>query len=332
MRTPTMALLTLLAAAAAATAAEGYQQLKKVPVPGDGGWDYVTVDDANRRVYVSHGTEVVVLDADTYEIKGKIPDTKGVHGVAVAPEFDRGFTSNGQADTVTVFELKTLKTVGTVETGKKPDAIMYDPATQRVFAFNGGGKSVTAIDAKEGKAVGTLDLGGQPEFAASDGTGNVFVNLEDKNTVVKFDGRKLEVKERWPLAPGETPTGLALDRKNRRLFVGCRSKALVVMNADDGKVVTTQPIGERVDACAFDPETGLVYASCGDGTVSVFHQDGPDKYSAVETVKTQAGSKTMGLDPKTHNLFIPAADFKAQGGGRPTMVPGTFAVLVYGKK
>jgi DNA-binding beta-propeller fold protein YncE len=335
MRRLTTTLLILLVAGATAWAAEeGYKLLKTVPIPGDGGWDYVTVDDTGRRVYVSHSTEVVVLDADSYDVKGKVADLKGVHGIAVAPEFDRGFISNGRADNVTVFELKTLKTVGTVDTGKNPDCIIYDPATKRVFAFNGRSGSTTAIQAEDSKVAGTLDLGGRPEFAVADGTGSVFVNLEDKDTIVKFDAKKLEVQERWPLAPGKEPSGLAMDRKNRRLFSGCGNKTLVILNADDGKVVTTQPIGQGVDAAAFDPETGLVFASCRDGTVTVVREDGPDKYTAVETVKTRTGSKTMGLDPKTHRLFLPGADFKPNPdnpNGRPMVVPGSFVVMVYGK-
>jgi DNA-binding beta-propeller fold protein YncE len=332
-------LLVLAAALVAAAEPEGYRLLKTIPVAGDGGWDYVTVDDAARRVYLSHGNQVDVLDADSGELAGTIADTKGVHGIAIAPDVGRGFTSNGRADTVTIFDLKTLKTLGVVKTGKNPDAIIYDPASKRVFAFNGRSASATAIDAAEGKvveskAVGTVELGGQPEFAAADGAGHVFVNLEDKNTLVKFDAKELKVLERWPLAPGETPTGLSMDTHNKRLFVGCRNKLLVVVNAEDGKVVAKQPIGERVDATAFDPETGLVFASCGDGTVTVVHQDGPDKYSLVQTLKTKVGSKTMGLDRKTHKLFLPSADFKPDPNnprGRPTMVPKTFAVLVYGK-
>ena len=335
MRTVLTTLVVLLAAAAAACAAEeGYRLLKTVPIEGDGGWDYVTVDDAARRVYVSHGTEVVVLDADSYDIKGKIGDQQGVHGIAVAPEVERGFISNGRANKVTIFELKTLKAVGSVETGKNPDCIIYDPATQRVFAFNGRSNSVTAIDAKSGEVAGTLELGGQPEFAVADGTGAVFVNLEDKDTIVKFDAKKLEVKERWPLAPGKGPSGLAMDRKNRRLFSGCHNKTLVIMNAEDGKVVDTQPIGERIDAAAFDPETGRAFASCGDGTVTVIHKDSPDKYKVVETVKTRLGSRTMGLDLKTHKLFLPGADFKPNPdnpNGRPMVVKGSFVVLVYGQ-
>jgi DNA-binding beta-propeller fold protein YncE len=328
-------LIVLALASAALAAPEGHRLLKTVPVGGDGGWDYLIADAAGRRIYVSHGTEVVVLDADSYEVKGKIDGLKGVHGIALAPDLDRGFISNGQADNVTIFELKSLNKVGTVETGKNPDAIIYDGATQRVFAFNGRSSSATVIDAKEGKVVGTIDLGGAPEFAVADGTGNVFVNLEDKSNVLKIDARKLTVLERWPIAPGEEPTGLAMDTKNHRLFIGCHNKLMVVLNSESGKVVDKQPIGERVDAAAFDPEAGLVFYSCGDGTVSVFHQDSPDKYTAVEPVKTRVGSRTMALDAKTHNLFLPGAEFKPAPADnprqRPMMVPGSFVVLVYGK-
>jgi DNA-binding beta-propeller fold protein YncE len=219
-----------------------------------------------------------------------------------------------------------------VATGKNPDAILYDPATKRVFAFNGRDSSATVIDAAEGKVAGTIDLGGKPEFGAADGAGNVFVNLEDKSTIVKLDAKKMTVLERWPLGPGEEPSGLAMDVKNHRLFAGCHNKMMVVVNAETGKVVDHQPIGERVDACAFDPGTGMAFASCGDGTVTVIHEDEADKYSVVETVKTKTGSRTMTLDPKTHDLFLASADFKAStGGGRPAMVPGTFAVLRFSK-
>jgi len=335
VRNLALGLVILVSAAAVpAGAAEGYRLLKTVPVPGDGGWDYVSVDEAGRRVYISHGNQVDVLDADTYELKGTIADTKGVHGIALAPDLGRGFTSNGRTDTVTIFDLKTLKSVGEVKTGKGPDSIIYDPSSKRVFAFCGRGGSATVIDASAGKEAGTIELGGQPEFAAADGDGHVFVNLEDKNMLLKLDAKKMTVLERWPLAPGETPTGLAIDPKNQRLFVGCRKKMMVVVSSESGKVVANEKIGDRVDAAAFDPETGMVFFSCGDGTVSVFHQDEPDKYSAVETIKTKTGSKTMALDRKTHKLFLPSADFKANPDNpraRPTMVPKTFAVLVYGK-
>ncbi len=328
----------LLLIASVATAADGYHRVQTIPVPGDGGWDYVTADEAGRRVYASHGNQVDVLDADSNEVKGTIVGTEGVHGIALAPDLGRGFTSNGKANTVTIFDLKTLKNLGDVATGKNPDAIIYDPATKRVFAFNGGSKSATVIDAAEGKAVGTIDLGGKPEFAAADGAGSVFVNLEDKDTVARIDARKMTVLERWPLAPGEGPSALAMDAKNRRLFVGCHNKKMVVVDADSGKVVADQPIGDRVDAAAFDPETGMVFFSCGDGTVTVIHEDGADKYSVAETIKTKQGSRTMALDRKTHDLFLPSADFRPapeptpdNPRPRPTMIPGSFAVLRFAK-
>jgi YVTN family beta-propeller protein len=323
--------LLILVASAAVAAPEGYRLLKTIPIPGDARWDYLIVDEAARRVYVSHGTQVDVLDADSGELKGKIADTKGVHGIALAPDLGRGFTSNGQANNVTIFDLKTLKPLGDVATGKNPDAIIYDPATKRVYAFNGGSASASVIDAAEGKVVGTIELGGRPEFAVADGAGHVFVNLEDKDVLVKLDSKKMAVQERWPLAPGKTPTGLAMDPRNHRLFVGCRSKVLVVVNAETGKVVADLPIGDRVDASAFDAETEMIFASCGDGTVSVVHQETPDKYKAVETIKTKTGSKTMALDRKTHKLFLPSADYKTMPGARPVPISGTFAVLVYGK-
>ena len=334
MRTIAAGLLLFVITATTALAAPDYALLKTVPVPGDGGWDYLTVDAAARRVYISHGTQVEVLDADTYELKGTVADTKGVHGIAIAPALGRGFTSNGKASTVTIFDLKTLKKLGEVKTGKNPDSILYDPATKRVLTFNGGDKSATVIDAAEGTVLGTIELGDKPEFAAADGAGNVFVNLEEKNQIAKLDPKKLKVLEQWPLAPGETPTGLAMDPKTQRLFVGCRNKLLIVVNAENGKIVGKQPIGARTDATAFDPETKSIFCSNGDGTVTVIHAEGDDKYSVAETIKTKTGSKTMALDPKTHKLFVPTAEFKASDrpGGRPTMTPKTFAVLIYGKE
>ncbi len=331
MRIFTFCLLILLTSVAVA-APEGYKLLQTIPVPGDGGWDYLIVDEAARRVYISHGTKVDVLDADSGEIKGKIENTKGVHGIALAPDLGRGFTSNGQANTVTIFDLKTLKSLGDVPTGRNPDSIIYDPSTKRVFAFNGGSANATVIEAADGKVAGTIDVGGRPEFAVADGAGNVFVNIEDKDVLLKIDARALSVLEKWQLTPGKTPSSLAIDLKTHRLFVGCRNKLLVVVNAENGKVVANAPIGQGVDAGAFDPETGLIFASCGDGTVTVVHEDSPDQYTVVETMKTKPRSKTMALDRKTHKLFLPSAEFKAAaGGGRPSMAPGSFAVLVYGK-
>jgi DNA-binding beta-propeller fold protein YncE len=316
--------LFLLAASAClivalASADSSYSVVKKIPIPGQGSWDYLTVDEAARRLYVSHGVQVEVLDVDSGAIVGKIENTQGVHGIAVAPEIGRGFVSDGQASTVTVFDLKTLRTIAEVPTGKKPDAIIYDPATSRVFAFNGGSNSATVIEAAEGKVAGTIDLGGGPEFAAADGKGYVYDNLEDESLVLKINARTLKVEQRWPTAPCQSPSSMAMDRANQRLFIGCRSRVMAVMDSDSGKVIKALPIGDHVDATAFDPETRLIFDSNGEGTVTVIHQDGPDQYSALETVKTLPRAKTMALDPKTHQLFLSTAE------------SGQFEVLVVGK-
>jgi YVTN family beta-propeller protein len=297
----------------------GYSIIKKISIPGTGSWDYLAVDEAARRLYVSHGTQVEVLDIDALTVVGSIPNTAGVHGIAIAPENGRGFTSNGQASTVTIFDLKTLKPIADVPTGKKPDAIIYDPATSRVFAFNGASNSATAIDAATGKVAGTVDLGGGPEYAAADGKGFVFNNLEDESLLLKINARELKVEQRWPVAPCSSPSSMAMDRANRRLFLGCRSKVMAVVDADSGKVVTTLPIGDHVDATAFDPQTKLIFNSNGEGTITVIHQDSPDQYSIVETVKTVPRAKTMALDPKTHRLFLSTAE------------NGQFEVLVVGQ-
>jgi YVTN family beta-propeller protein len=311
--------LSFVPLAVAAPPADGYSVVKKIPIPGQGSWDYLSVDEAARRLYVSHGTQVEVIDVDSGNIVGSIPNTPGVHGIAIAAELGRGFISNGKASTVTIFDLKTLKPIADVPTGQKPDAIIFDPATSRVFAFNGGSNSAIAIDAATGKVAGTVDLGGGPEFAAADGNGFVYDNLEDESLVLKIDSRKLTVEQRWPTAPCASPSSMAIDRANRRLFLGCRSKVMAVMNADTGKVITTLPIGDHVDATAFDPETKLIFNSNGEGTITVIRQDSPDKYSLVETVKTLPRAKTMALDPKTHRLFLSTAE------------SNQFEVLVVGK-
>ncbi|MGB8113371.1 MAG: YncE family protein, partial [Candidatus Sulfotelmatobacter sp.] len=290
------------------SAQAGYAVVKKIPIAGQGSFDYLTVDEAARRLYVSHGTQVEVLDIDSLSLVGNVAKTPGVHGIAIAPESGRGFVSNGKSSTVTIFELKTLKPITEVGTGEKPDAIIYDPATSRVFAFNGDGNSATAIDAASGKDAGTVDLGGGPEFAAADGNGFVFNNLEDQSQVVKINSRTLKVEQRWPTSPCSSPSSMAMDRANRRLFIGCRSKVMAVMNADTGKVIATLPIGDHVDATAFDPETRLIFNSNGEGTITVIRQESPDNYSVVETVKTLPRAKTMALDPKTHRLFLSTAE------------------------
>jgi len=313
------AAIFLFACLVPSATAVDYQITKKIPIPGQGSWDYVTVDEGGRRLYVSHETQVEVLDVDSGAIVGKVDNTPGVHGIAIAPELGRGFVSNGHASTVTIFDLKTLKKIEDVPVGKKPDAIIYDPATTRVFAFNGQGNSATAIQAVDGKVVGTVDLGGGPEFAAADGTGYIYNNLEDESMVLKINARTLKVEQRWPTAPCASPSSMAMDRANRRLFIGCRSKVMAVMNADNGRVITTLPIGDHVDATAFDSESQLVFNSNGEGTITVIHEESPDKYSVVETVKTLPKAKTMALDPKTHQLLLPTAE------------AGQFEVLVVGR-
>ena len=301
------ALLGLLAVVALG-AAVNYELTKKVAVPGAGGWDYVSVDEAGRRVYISHATQVDVLDADALTVVGTIPGTPGVHGIAIATEFGRGYISAGRADAVVPFDLKTLKALPEIKVGKKPDAIIYEPLTKRIYVMNGDSEDITVLNAADGAVVGTIALGGGPEFAVSDGKGNLYVNLEEQNETLHIDVNTLKVKDRWPLAPCATPTSLALDNENRRLFVGCRSRHFAVLNADTGKVVFTAQIGERVDAGAFDGATRLAYVSTGDGKVFVFHQDSPDAYSLVQEIATHPGSKTMGYDPKTRNLIVPSSD------------------------
>ncbi len=314
-----LVIVVVLAAFSALGASSGYHLLKKVALTGTGGWDYVTVDAAARRVYIAHATQIEVLDADTNEPIAKIPDTPGVHGVAVASEFGRGFITAGKADAVIIFDLKTLKATGQVKVGKKPDAIVYDPATKRVFAMNGESDSTTAINAADETVAGTVDLGGGPEFPVADGKGNLYVNLEEENLLVHIDTASLKVKDRWPVAPCQAPSSMAFDAQNHRLFLGCRSHVMAVVDADSGKVVATYPIGDHVDASAYDPATKLVLHSLGDGNVAVFHQDSADLYTFLENIATSQGSKTMGLDPKTHHLFVPSNQ------------AGTFTILVLGQ-
>jgi YVTN family beta-propeller protein len=294
--------------ATVALAAGKYELVKTVAVPGTGGWDYLTVDESARRVYVSHSTQVDVLDADAYTVVGTIPKTPGVHGIALATEFGRGYISAGKADTAIAFDLKTLKVLGETKVGKKPDAIIYEPLTKRIYVMNGDSEDITVVNAADGAVAGTIALGGGPEFAVSDGKGNLYVNLEEKNETLHIDVKSMKVVDRWALAPCGTPTALSMDVENKRLFVGCRNKYLAVLNSETGKIVFTAPIGERVDAGTFDSKTKMVYLSTGDGKVSVFHQDSADKYSLVQEIATKTGGKTMGYDGKTGRVFVPTSD------------------------
>jgi DNA-binding beta-propeller fold protein YncE len=317
----------------------GYHVIKKYKLGGEGGWDYLTLDPDSRRLFISRGTHVIVIDADSGKPIGDIPDTPGVHGIALAPEFNRGFTSNGREGTVSIFDLKTLALISKVkDVGDNPDAILYDPATKRVFTFNGRSHDSTAIDAASGKIVGKIPLDGKPEFGVSTGAGEIFVNIEDKSELTAFDPQALKVKSTWPLAPCQEPSGLAMDIKNRRLFSGCDNKMMAVVNADTGKVVTTVPIGEGVDANRFDPDTHLAFASCGEGVLTVVKEESPDKYSVLQNVPTQARARTMELDPKTHKIFLITANFNPkpaatadQPNPRPAVLPDSFVVLVVGK-
>jgi YVTN family beta-propeller protein len=333
-----LALLSLATALAAAAqpGPGGYRLARTIPVGGEGGWDYLTVDTAAHRLYVSHATRVEVVDTEKHTVVGAIPDTPGVHGIALAPELGRGFTSNGRAGTVTVFDLKTLAVITTVKvTGENPDAITYEPTSRRIFTFNGRSNNATAIDAATYQVVGTLPLGGKPEFAVPDGKGRMYVNLEDTATLVAFDARTLEVKERWPLAPCETPTGLGIDREHRRLFVGCRSKVMAVVDGDSGRVITTLPIDGGVDGIAFDPATALAFSSNGEGTLTIVHEDAPDTFTLVGSVPTKPGAKTLALDAATHRIYLSTARFGPPPSptaenpkGRPSVLPGTFEILV----
>jgi DNA-binding beta-propeller fold protein YncE len=332
----------LLAVAASAQdsqpSSSDYRVVKKFEIGGEGRWDYVTVDPEARRLYVPRSTHVMVLDADSGKTVGDIPDTEGVHGVALAPDSGRGFTSNGRANTATIFDLKTLQVLGTVKTGENPDAVLFDPFTKRVFTFNGRSQDATAFDAADGKIVGTIALGGKPEAGVSDGKGQVFVNIEDKSEIVRIDPKELKVTARWPIAPGEEPSGLALDAKNRRLFSVCGNEKMVVLDADSGQVITTLPIGKGTDGAAFDAETGQAYSSNGDGTLTVVQEVDPTHFSVAQTVQTQRGARTIALDPKTHKLYLPTAQFEAPptsapttGRARPNLVPNSFTILVVGK-
>lgn len=319
--------------AAPAPGPSGYHVVKTVSIPGDEGWDYLNVDSAARRVYISHGSHVVVMNADTYAIEGDVPDTQGVHGIALAPDLGRGFVSAGRANVAVIFDMKSLATLGTVKTDANPDAIVYDAVTKRVFTLNGRGQNTTAINAADGTVAGTLALGGKPEFAQADGKGSIYVNIEDTNQLVQFDAQKITETHRWPLAPCKSPSGLAMDVKNRRTFSVCDEKVMAVVNADTGAVVATPAICDGPDAAGFDPATGYVFASCGDGNLTVIHQDSPDKYTVVENVPTKRSARTMGLDLKTHSIFLPSAEFDppAPGERRGKMKPGSFAIVVVGK-
>ena len=285
-----------------------YHLLKKVDVGGTGAWDYLTYDPSGHRVFVSRGMHVMVLDGESGATVGDIPETPGVHGIALAPELGKGFTSNGHTDTVTIFDLKTLKAVGQAPTGKRPDAIIYDPASKRVFTFNSESHDATAIDAQSGELAGTIPLPGRPEFAVADGRGGVYVNIEDKNSLAAIDSRALSVKANWDMPGCDGPSGLSMDRDHRRVFSVCRNKTMAVMDADSGKLVTTVPIGDGPDASTFSPKLAMAFSSNGeDGTLTVVHEDSPEKFTVAGTVRTETGARTMALDEDTGTVYLVSA-------------------------
>jgi len=325
---------------------EPYHFLKEIPIGGDGGWDYLSVDPMMERLYVSHATKVVVIDLKNDEIVGEITNTPGVHGVAIASELGLGVTSNGRENKAGIVDLKTLQTILKVETAQGPDGMLYNSGQQEAYLFCGRAQSATVIDVKGGKVVATIPLGGRPEFATVDPeAGRVFDNLEDKSEVAVIDTKAHRVTNRWPIAPGEEGSGMAIDVAHHRIFIGCGgSKTMVMMDNTSGKVLTSVPIGDGVDANAFDPGTQLAFASCGDGTTTIAHEDG-DKLTVVQTLKTEPRARTMALDPATHKIYLASAQFAALTNSaavstnqvssaprrqRPQMIPGTFKILVYG--
>ncbi|MBZ5661170.1 MAG: YncE family protein [Acidobacteriia bacterium] len=333
-------IISFAMAASALAAAGGYHLIKKIPIAGDAGWDYVAADTEGRRLFVSHGTEIIVLDLDSGAVVGKITGGDDTHGAAVARDLGRGFISASDPGSVTIFDLKTLAVIDKVRVGDDPNGIIYDQKTGRVFTADRGSKRLTAIDAKTGKIVATSEnLVGRTEHLASDGAGHIFLNMQSLNTTLKFDAQTLKLLATWPTAPCGLPSSMDMDRAHGRIFVGCRSGDMAVLDAETGKIIATQPMGKGVDACEFDPATALIYCSTGaDGALWIFHEDTPDKYSLVESVKTQDGARTMALDRKTGNVYMAVAGFGPRPAAtpdkpapRPPILPGTFNVLVMGR-
>lgn len=317
----------------------GYHLIKKTVIGGEGGWDYLFADSQSRTLYVSHGNQVEVLDIDSHRSIGVIPNTKGVHGIYTAPDLERGFITNGKANTVTIFDLKTLKLIQEVSAGKNPDALLYDKFSGRVFIFNNDSKDITVIEATSGKVDTTFSVGGNPEAGVSDNKGIIFVNVEDTNEVVSFDAKTLAIKNQWKLAPGEEPNGLVLDKESHRIFSACRkSQTLIMLDSDNGKIIAQVPIGRGVDGVVFDPQTKLIITSNGEGTLTVVHEDSLTQLSTVETVRTEPGARTMTFDSKTHHVFLSAGQYGEAPPATPenprpwrSIVPGTFMIIEYGK-
>jgi YVTN family beta-propeller protein len=312
-------------------AQSNYKIGNKIHVEGEGGWDYLNVDEVNGRIFVSHATVAQAIDIKTGTLVGTIPDTKGIHGIAIANDLNKGFTSNGRDSSVTVFNLKTLEVITKIQvTGQNPDAILYDPFSQKVFTCNGRSNNSTVIDAKDNKVIGTIPLDGRPEFSTTDSKGKVFVNIEDKSVINVINSATLKVEQNWPIAPGEEPSGLALDNQNHRLFSVCGNKLMVVIDAETGKVITTLPIGDRCDGVVFDPEKKRAYASNGEGSITVVQEENGNSFKVLETVTTQPGAKTIAIDKTTHHLYLTTAEYESAPTAtnrRPPVKPNSFVIL-----
>ncbi|HUP88752.1 MAG TPA: YncE family protein [Longimicrobiales bacterium] len=339
MNRPACAVALLLLSASMAHAQSRFM-VERYTIGGEGGWDYLSVEPAGNRLFVSRGTHVQVFDLSQHKLIGDITNTMGVHGIVVVPEFRRGFTTNGRDSTLTVFDATSLTPLSSIQIpSRNPDAILYEPHTKRIFAMNHTGQSVTAVDAKTGAVIGTTPIGGVAEAAVSD-EHHVYINIEDKGAIVKVDAKTLKLDATWPIAPCEEPTGLAFDEKHDRLFAACGgNKMMAVVNSDNGKLITTVPIGAGSDGIVFDPETKLIYTSNGEGSVTVIHEDSPDKYSVVATIPTQRGARTITLDPRTHTVYLSAALYgeapaptAAQPRPRPPIVPGSFMIVAIRRK
>jgi YVTN family beta-propeller protein len=323
--------------ASSAIANDAYQFLNEIRIGGEGGWDILTIDSPANRLYLSHATKVVVVDLNKNAVVGEIADTPGVHAFVAVPEFQRGFSSNGKEAKSSVVDLTTLKTISKIDTGQSPDAIVYEPHHREVYVFNHTGNSATVIDAKSATVTATIPLGGSPEFAVVDEkAGRIYCNIEDKSEVAVIDSTKHEVVARWPIAPGEEASGIALDAVHHRLFATCHNKMMVMVDTETGKVVANVPIGVSADGCAFDDASQLAFASCGDGTTTIAKEETPQKLTVVQTLKTQRGARTIALDPTTHRIYLPTAQFQpapspspGASPARPSIISNTLKLLVY---
>ncbi len=327
----TIIVAAVILSAVPAFAQKQFKMADRVKLGGEGGWDYLIYDNVGHRLFITRGSHVMVVDTGSLKVAGDIPELSGIHGVALAQDLGRGFVSNGGDNTVTVFDLKTLKKLDSVKVGDRPDAISYDPFSKHVFTFNARGQNSSVVDPASGKVVGTIPLGGKPEFPASDGKGKLYVNIEDKGQISQVDVSKQTVLNTWPIAPCQEPSALAFDVEHHRLFAGCGNKMMAVVDSDSGKVVTTVPIGEGVDAGGFNPETQEVFMSCGEGVLTVIHEDSPDKYTVQQNLATVKGARTMALDQENDVVYLVTAQREATppaAGQRPAMVPGSFELIV----